>query len=141
MAHPDLNKLLDTMLPLAKKLLGEFGDFLPYGAFMKLDGAIVDCGVSGKDEHPPSKELIEILTLDFQQRAAKGEIRAAGICCDVRVATPKHPEKVDAVQFALEHQNGEAVNVFLPYDLDSSGEVQYGELFAAKRERNFFQKQ
>jgi hypothetical protein len=141
MAHPDLNKLLETMTPLAKRLLDEFGDFLPYGAIMKLDGAIVDCAVSGEDENPPSKELINILTQDFQQRAAKGEIRAAGICCDVRVATPEHPEKVDAIQFGLEHQNGEAVDVFLPYDLDSSGKVQYGELFATKRERSFFQKQ
>ncbi|HEV2455236.1 MAG TPA: hypothetical protein VGY98_13310, partial [Verrucomicrobiae bacterium] len=71
-------------------------------------------------------------------RAARGEIRAAGICCDVKVATPEYPEKTDAVQFALEHQNGESVNVFLPYDLDSSGEVKYGGLFATAREREFF---
>jgi hypothetical protein len=138
MAHPDLNRLLEAMTPLSKRLLDEFGDFLPYGAFMKLDGTIVDCAVSGEEEHPPSKELIQALTLDFQKRAAKGEIRAAGICCDVKVATPENPEKTDAVQFALEHRNGEAVDVFLPYDLDSSGEVVYGEMFATQRDKRFF---
>lgn len=138
MAHPDLNALMDAMVPLAKRMLAEYGEFFPYGAFMKLDGKIVDCGVSGEDEHPPSKELIEILSKDFKRRAANGEIRAAGICCNVRVARVGHPEKVDAVQIALEHENGEAVDVFLPYDLDSSGEVRFGELFAAPRQKQFF---
>ncbi len=141
MAHPDLNALKDALLPVAKRMLAEHGEFFPYGALMKLDGEIVNCSPYDGNEHPPSQKLIDILTREFQLRAAKGEIRAAGICCDVRVARPEQPGNVDAVQFALEHQNGEAVNVFLPYDLDSSGEVQYRELFATKREVNFFQKQ
>ena len=138
MAHPDLNALKDALMPVAKRMLAEHGEFFPYGALMKLDGEIVNCSPYDGDEHPPSKKLIDILTQDFQLSAAKGEIRAAGICCDVRVATPEHPEKIDAVQFALEHQNGEAVDVFLPYDLDSSGEVRYGALFAARRDKQFF---
>lgn len=138
MAHPDLNALLDTLLPFAKKMLEEHAEFFPYGAFMKLDGEIVHCSASDEDEQPLSQKLIDILTENLQQRAAKGEIRAAGICCDVRVTRPKQAEKVDAVQFALEHQNGEAVDVFLPYDLDASGDVLYGELFASRREKQFF---
>jgi hypothetical protein len=138
-AHPDLNALKNALLPVAKKMLTEHGEFFPYGAFMKLNGEIVDCSASDGGEHPLSKRLIEILTENFQQRAAKGEIRAAGICCDVRVARPEQKVKVDAVQFALEHQNGEAVDVFLPYDLDSSGEALFGELFATRRDNQFFQ--
>jgi len=126
------------MLPLAKRMLAEYGEFFPYGAYMKPDGTIVDCGVAGKNERPPSKELIEILTEDFKERVSRNEIRAAGICCDVKVATPEKPEKIDAVQFCLEHQSGEAVDVFLPYDLDSAGEVKYGELFASRRDKQFF---
>ena len=138
MAHPDLNLLKDAVLPVAKQLLSEYGEFFPYGAFMKLNGEVVDCSVSEAEERPPSTTLIKILTEDFQRRAAKGEIRAAGICCDVRVARPSQAEKSDAVQFALEHANGEALDVFLPYDLDSSGEVLYGELFATCRDKQFF---
>ena len=138
MAHPDLNTLKDALLPVAKRMLAEHGEFFPYGALMKLDGEIVNCSPYDGDEHPPSKKLIDMLTRDFQLHAAKGEIRAAGICCDVRVAQSKQPEKVDAVQFALEHQNGEAVDVFLPYDLDSTGEVRYGELFTACRDKQCF---
>ena len=138
MAHPDLNILKDSLLPVAQKMLTEHGEFFPYGKIMRQNGEIVSCSPYDGDEHPPSQKLIDILTQDFRQRAANGEIRAAGICCDVRVATPEYPNKIDAVQFALEHQNGEAVDVFLPYNLDSAGEVQFGELFATSREREFF---
>ena len=119
-------------------MLAEHGEFFPYGAFMKLDGEIVHCSPYDGSEHPPSKKLIGILTEVFQGKAVKGELRAAGICCDVRVARPEQPEKIDAIQFALEHKNGEAVDVFLPYDLDSAGEVRYGELFATCRDKQFF---
>lgn len=138
MAHPDLNILKDSLLPVARKMLTDHGEFFPCGQFMKQNGQIVSCSPYDSDEHPPSKKLIEILVHDFQQRATKGEIRAAGICCDVRVATPEHPEKIDAVLFALEHQNGEAVDVFLPYNLDSAGEVRFGEMIATRRVKEFF---
>jgi len=138
MAHTDLNALKDALLPTAKQMLSLHGEFFPFGALMKLNGEIVDCIAHTESEHPPSKKLIEILIEDFRERASRGEVRAAGICSDVRVARQGQQEKVDAVQFALEHQNGEAVDVFLPYDLDSAGEVRYGELFAVRRERVFF---
>ena len=105
---------------------------------MQQDGRIVDCAVSGEGEHPPSGELIQALTRDFQRRAAKGEIRAAGICCDVRIATTENPEKTEAIQFALEHQNGEAVDVFLPYDMDGAKDIRYGQIFAIARNKQFF---
>lgn len=138
MAHPDLNILKDSLLPVAQRMLAEHGEFFPYGAFMKQNGEIVNCSPYDGNEHPPSQKLIDILIQDFKSRAAKNEIRAAGICCDVRVAMPEHPEKIDAIQFGLEHQNGEAVDVFLPYDLDSAGEAQFGELFATRRDKEFF---
>ena len=111
MAHRDLNELKDALLPVAKQMLAEHGEFFPYGAFMKLNGEIVSCTAADPAEHPPSNRLIEILTRDFQQRAAKGEIVAAAICSDVRVLRPGETAKVDAVQFALEHKNGEACDM------------------------------
>jgi hypothetical protein len=138
MAHPDLNALKDTLLPIAKQMLAEDGEFFPYGAFMTLSGEIVDSSADDKDERPPSRKLFDLLTEDFRRRAAKGEIRAAGICADVRVARPGETEKTDAVHFALEHENGEALDVFLPYSLDSANDVVYGELFATRRVKQFF---
>lgn len=138
MAHRDLNLLKDTLLPVATQMLTEDGEFFPYGAFMKSNGEIVHCAPDSQDEHPPSQLLFQILRDDFRKRAANKEIRAAGICSDVRVARPGDSEKHDAVHFALEHNNGEALDVFLPYNLDSAGAVVYGEMFATERDRQFF---
>ena len=58
MAHPDLNALKNALLPIAKKMLAEHGEFFPCGAVMNLDGKIVNCSASDGDEHPPSQKLI-----------------------------------------------------------------------------------
>ena len=34
MAHPDLNELLNALLPMAERLLKEQGEFYPIGAVM-----------------------------------------------------------------------------------------------------------
>jgi hypothetical protein len=97
MAHPDLNALKDTLYPIAKKMLAEHGEFFPCGAFVKLDGEIVHCAFSDGDEHPASQKVIDMLTAKFGELASRREIRAAGICFDVRVATKDRPQKLDAL--------------------------------------------
>ena len=138
MAHPDLNALKDALLPLAKRMLATYGEFFPYGAFMRPNGEIVDCGVQDRDEHPPSEKLLHVLTREFRRRAVNKEIRAAGICCDVKVSRPGSDVKTDAIQFRLEHVNGEAVDVFIPYKLVSVGKIEFEEMFATARDREVF---
>ena len=41
----------------------------------------------------------------------------------------------------LEHANGEAVDVYMPYRRRESGEFKYEDLFAAKGERVIFPEQ
>ena len=139
MAHPDLNELLNTLLPFAKQTLGEHGEFYPFGAWMCNDGRVVDVGAKDPEtDYPRSQRLIELLTEAFRQRAHAGEIRAAGACFDVLIQPPKEQQKSDAIQLALEHRDGEAADVFLPYRRDEAGILHYGELFACKRASQFF---
>jgi len=64
-------------------------------------------------------------------------LRAAAICADVRIVPPGKSDKTDAISVGLEHQSGEAVTVFLPYE---KGWLRYGKLFASAREVQFFSK-
>lgn len=57
---------------------------------------------------------------------------------DVRVIPPGESKKVDAISAQLEHQTGEAVNVFLPYQKKLFGSIKYGEIFASPGERRIF---
>jgi hypothetical protein len=139
MAHPELDALFNTLLPVAQMLLRKYGGFLPFGATMSSSGEIRHVGAKIEgDEYPTSQPLLDLLTETFEKQAAKGELRAAGICYDVLTVPPGEDQKRDAVCCGLEHYSGETVGVFVPYVKTADGDVQYGEIFTAKRTAQFF---
>jgi hypothetical protein len=115
-------------------LLTKQGEFYPIGAIMLSDGEVRHVGgkIEG-DDRPPSQSLIDLLTETFQKEAAKGKLRAAGLCYDVLTVPPGKDQKQDAICCGLEHCLGEAVDVFTPYVRTADGNFQHSELFAAKR--------
>jgi hypothetical protein len=138
MAHPDLDQLLSFAIEFAKKMLQKHGEFYPFGASMGADGKITMDGAATGEEKPPSQELLDLLTRSYAKRANNGELRAAAVCAAVRVPPPGSAATADAIQVGLEHSNGEAVMVFLPYKRGWFGNVRYGDLFASARDRQFF---
>jgi len=90
------------------------------------------------DDYPTSQPLLDLLTETFKKQAVKGELRAAGICYDVLTVPPGEDQKRDAICCGLEHYSGETVDVFVPYVKATASDVQYGEVFAAKRAAQFF---
>lgn len=139
MAHPELDALFDTLLTFAKTMLREYGEFYPFGAVMTSGGEIRQVGAKMEgDDHPPSQPLIDLLTESFKKQAKKGGLRAAGICYDVLTVPPGEVQKRDAICCGLEHYSGETVDVFVPYVKKAGGEIEYGEIFAAKRTGSFF---
>lgn len=138
MPQPDLEELLNMLVPFAQQMLSKHGEFFPFGATMTSSGELVaNAGYTG-EEQPEPKEVIELLTKAFQSEAASGKIRAAGICVDIRTVPPGATEKTDAICVSLEHQSGEAVDVCIPYKKGLFGRMKYGELFAGKRDPAFF---
>ncbi|MFO0874139.1 MAG: hypothetical protein U0575_09230 [Phycisphaerales bacterium] len=138
MAHPDLDNLMNALLPFAQQMLAKHGEFYPYGSTMTTGGEIVSQAAYDGDDHPQSQPLIERMTQAFRAMAASGEIRAAGICYDVRTIPPGQTEKTDAICLGLEHQTGQSVSVFLPYKKGWFGKIRYGELFATRRDAEIF---
>jgi hypothetical protein len=138
MAHPDLDRLLNSLLPFAQQMLARHGEFYPLGSVMTTTGELVASAVYESAENPPSQQIIDALTHAFRAQAAAGEIRAAGICCDMRITLPGQASKSDAIVVSLEHQSGEAIDCGLPYKKGWFGRVQYGALFATPRTASFF---
>lgn len=133
MAHPDLDSLLDALLPFAQQQLEKRGEFFPFGASMGVDGKIAYVAAQLHDEQPPSQEVIDVLVSGLQRSAESGELRAAGVCLDVRTIPPGSSEKTDAICVRVERQ-GEAVAIYLPYRKPRLGKTKYGELFATAGE-------
>jgi hypothetical protein len=138
MSRPDLDALLNALLPFAQQMLKKHGEFFPFGASMTQDGAITLAGSYDGKEHPSPQEVIAWLVNTLKGQASAGQIKAAGICFDVRVVPPQQHEKVDAIQVSLEHISGEAIDVFLPYRKGFFDKITYGELFASSGTSRIF---
>jgi hypothetical protein len=107
--------LLGAVLPFAEKMLADYGEFHPFGGAMRPDGEIVSiAGYDGRD-CPPSKDTIELLASAFREAALAKSYIATAIVYDVRVTPPGESEPKDAVAAELEHSDGYAVTVFVPY--------------------------
>ena len=131
MSHPDLGALLNALLPYAQQMLEKHGEFFPFAASMSSAGEIALAASYSGDEHPESQAVIDLSIQGLRERATRGEIRASGVCVDVRAIAPGQSKKTDAIETRLEHANGEAVNVFLPYQKGFRGKLKYGDIFAS----------
>jgi hypothetical protein len=130
MAHPNLDLLLDHLLNVAKTHLAARGGFFPFGAVVRgTDRWEMFAAYTGAVQ-PAPQELIGLLIGGFHAEAEAGKIAASGLCVDVRTVPPGSSSKTDAICAWLEHRNGEAVDVYLPYRKNAEGVFEYGDLFA-----------
>lgn len=134
-AQADLDGLLDTALAFAQHQLGTRGEFFPYAAAVNSDGAteMVAPRPDPENEQPRSADLIDacIAALVSQREY----IRAGAIVADVRAAELGG----DAIQVDLEHAEGHALTVLLPYTTDRLPKgIDYGPLRAQAGRRRIW---
>ena len=73
MAHPDLDALLNDLLPFAERMLAEQGEFYPFGGSIAPDGKHISVGAKTESDRPKSKELIDIMTAEFRRQASEAK--------------------------------------------------------------------
>lgn len=125
----DLDGLLNMMLPLARQMLEKQGEFYPFGAVMSTGGEPGLLGADpGQGEHPASAVVLATILGGIRDHRAR--YRAIATCFDVRL-----PDS-DAVRVELEHQEGQAIAVMLPYKKKRFGRgVEYRELRGSTADR------
>lgn len=129
---------MNEMLPVAEKMLREYGEFLPYGGYMKPNGEIVHLGVKDpQTEQPKSKDMIAILHNSFQEKVKKKLCKAVAIIYDIVVPLPKSNRKSNAVQVCVDHADGYSAEVFFPYKMINN-EIIWGEIFAQEGKYEMF---
>jgi hypothetical protein len=134
----ELDALLDPLLNFAQEMLRTKGEFLPFGATMTNEGQVSLTAADTGEERPESQVVIELLASGMRTQANAGHIRAAGICYDSRF-TPGGGEKTDAIAVSLEHRQGDAALVMLPYSKGRFSGLKFGQLVAmAPDERRVF---
>jgi hypothetical protein len=110
-AKSEAELLMNDLLPFAKRLLAEFGEFHPFGGKMLSDGTIVRLGADTGEEFPSASRLIVLMKADFAAAAASRAIRCAAIIAGVWL----HRAHVDAIEVFRDHAEGYSAEVFFPY--------------------------
>ena len=125
-AQSDMDALLGAALPFAQQQLAKRGEFYPFGVALTSQGNVEMLAATTGQEHPASTELLDILAKGATTRL--GQFRAAAFVADVRLG----PSQGDAIRVEIEHREGQAIAVLLPYSKKSFGRgVSYGQLIAA----------
>ena len=121
----DLDRLLELTLPFAQQQLAAHGELFPFAAAVDVDGEprLISADPS-LGERPASMDVLDQLVGGLREQA--GDLRAAALVADVRAG------ESDAVRVELEHRDGQAICVLLPYKRKRLRRgVDYGELAAA----------
>jgi hypothetical protein len=94
-AKQESERLLNAVLPLAERMLKEYGEFYPYAGYLKPGGQVVDVGAEDPEtDHPKSKDLIHVLRDSLRELARTGKCVAVAIVFDVTVNLPSSAEGV-----------------------------------------------
>ena len=119
--------MLNAALPFAQQMLARRGEFYPFGVTVAASGETRLLAGEPGQEHPASADMLALLAGGLRQRA---DLRAAAICSGVRL-----PDG-DAVRVELEHRDGHAMAVLMPYKTKRFGRgAAYDDLRAAPADR------
>ncbi len=131
-AQQGVDVLLNESLPFGQRMLEEHGEFFPYAVAMSASGEVEIFGAQiGPDENPPSGKVLDVLYEGLRSR--RDSIRAAAVVSDVVV---REPGETEASRIEIEHREGVALTVLLPYEKASHPRrVRYGDLQAMPASR------
>lgn len=124
-AQDDLDGLLGPALGFAQEQLAQRGEFYPYALAVNAAGEHEMVAADLDADRPASADVITALIETLTAR--REQLRAVAVVADTRV-----PELGgDAVRVTLEHREGAAMAVLLPYTRKRfRGEIDYGQLQA-----------
>jgi hypothetical protein len=126
--------MLNEALPFAQQTLDRRGAFYPYALKLTAEGETgMVAADPGQGEYPQSTDVLSMLYSGLESQ--RETLRAVAVVADVRIGTPPS----DAIRVDIEHREGVALAVFLPYAKKRLGRgVTYGDIRAAAGERRIW---
>jgi len=119
------NKLLDTAMYYARRVLRRYGEIGPFAFSMQENGSVSRETLESPRLPADPASLWKILHGHVSERANRGEIQAAAVAANITLAQPSEEGYSDAVVFQIERRGGHANKVTVPY------RIYGGQLWAA----------
>ena len=111
----DFDRLAEVTLAAARSFLDLEGSFIPFPMAIKTDGVLAPIGLD-QPVSPTPPDILEVMDgLVSLFRERRGSIRALAIGADVLI----QGEMMDAIEVRLEHRDGIAITILVPYQIDS----------------------
>lgn len=124
----DIEQLANRCIPFAFKQIEEAGELYPFAGMMMTDGQFKGAVAKPETDKPTSEQVIDKLVSGLREEAAAKRVRATCIVAGGRMAPKEGAALMDAVQGRIEHVNGVAVEVYVPYTRDAKAKkVKPGE--------------
>jgi hypothetical protein len=111
----DFDRLAEVTIAAARNFLDQAGDFIPFPMVVKADGELALIGLEQPLPPTPPDPVEVIAGIVGLFRDRRDSIRALAIGSDFEVPA----EAVDAIEVRLEHRDGTAITVIVPYQIDS----------------------
>ena len=109
------SELVRVLARMAGYHLQQNPDFPVTGAQMNRAGQVGLCKPSGLQADAPLQHRIEVLLTAFRSAAESGEVTACAYSAPVTVKHPKNGEEGPCILVSCEAEDGEAVDVFVPF--------------------------
>ena len=121
-AQDDLDGLFNAGLEAAESLLAKRGEFFPFGIEVDGEELCLFGADPGLGEQPPSVEVLRALV--EAARSDRARLEAVALVSDVTTVG-----EGDAVRVQLEHREGVALEIVVPYRRRRfGGKVGFGEM-------------
>ena len=123
----ELDRLLDAALRLAQERLTNASEFDPFAILIAIDGRLlaVDLETSELGKHPEAEAIS--LAARAQLRTLAPTAHCTALVTNTRISR----DRTDAIEVRLEHRDGVALIVLLPYKRPRfGGTTDYGQLAA-----------
>jgi len=135
----DGEELLNFLVPIAFQRLEADGEFVPFGAIVLTGGGVepVEAAPGTVATKEPDQVFAAILE-SIRGDAEGGKFRTAGLCADVHLVNEEDDTRTDAVRVYMERRDGEAMDVFLPYEAGPDGGLVRGQIFAVEAQPRLF---
>lgn len=112
--------LMNELVEFAEKMLGEYGEFHPFGGFMSDDEEITQVGLSPEINWESGAMRADALSEAIKDIASERQPIVLGIVTNVSL--PTHAGVRDAIRVFLEHRDGYCADVIFLYKI-TNGEV------------------
>lgn len=119
-----LENLMNVVIKSAQFFLSKNGEFYPFAQVINNDNKVQIVYSLDEEGHPSSKEVLKTLELSLQEKAEDNYLVVA-VCTNITVTKSDKVNFSDAINIRLEHRDGLAYNVYLPYKKIDTNKFEY----------------